>query len=286
MQPRGGYGQFPMEYSSTCSHYSGEELSQDFRCSKSTIMHSDNTTTEEASMQLQSKLKILRHLNELSHKVALWLVAASFAADVLGRFDPSGRTAESALNGALNVVHWAALLVVVVILFLRFGFERNAGRDLARLLKESIDPNGPPLPARNLRPFYSRLPATTANDVAFVTSSKGNLADILYTLNFEAFDNSRFGLKFDEVCKRDGELITKNPKAFLLVWNRASRATAYDSIHRQDEFIGYTCVLPLNKTGANLYLQLGLDCGQRPSTYPRLWTRRTSERCSCLRNCP
>lgn len=200
-------------------------------------------------MQLNTKLRILEHADHLSHKITLILVAASLAALLLGNLFPEARQAETALNVILHFVHWFALAVVVLYLLARQFLERNVGRELARLIKNSEthedagSAQGKPKPATR-----SGALLITAKDVEFVASSSGQFATLLNDRNLEGFERSlAFGMTREEVIQRNSAIIDRCPTAFQLV--RAGPASP------RDVFIGYTCVLPLNEVGTDVYLR-------------------------------
>lgn len=200
-------------------------------------------------MQLKTKLRILEHADHLSHKITLILVAASLVALILGNLFPEARQAETALTAILHFVHWFALAVVVVYLLARQFLERNVGRELARLIKDAEahedagSAQGKPNPSTR-----SGSLVITAKDVEFVASSSGQFATLLNDRNIEGFERSlAFGMTREEVIQRNTAIIDRCPTAFQLV--RAGSASP------RDVFIGYTCVLPLNEVGADIYLR-------------------------------
>jgi hypothetical protein len=68
--------------------------------------------------------------------------------------------------------------------------------------------------------------------------------DALVEMNYEGFRDSSFGVDAGRLKQRDSSWMTRNPKAFMLMVDPLTRM----------EFIGYSCLLPLNELGAKLYL--------------------------------
>ena len=200
-------------------------------------------------MQLQTKLRILEHADHLSHKITLGLVAASLAALLLGNPYPDARKAVTAITELLHFVHWFALAVVVIYLLARLLLERNVGRELASLIRAAEAYEGATSDPRRPNPVTrSGSLVITPQDVEFVAPSSSPLATVLNNKNIEGFERSvAFGMTPDEVIRRNSAIIDRCPKAFLLV--RAG------STSPRDVFIGYTCVLPLNEVGADIYLR-------------------------------
>lgn len=211
-------------------------------------------------MQLQGKLKLLEHVDHFSHKVTLALVGASLLAVLVSNIHASGHAAETALTKLLHFVHWFALAIVVLYLSARLLLERNVGKELASLMLNTdefhtIGNAGAKSTAeessKSKPPSRSLTLSVGPQDVEFVVSSSGHLAKVLFTMNREGFERSAFELTQDGVVRRNSALIDRSPKAFQIVRNKATAGSSA----RIEDFIGYTCVLPLNEIGADVYLR-------------------------------
>ncbi len=210
-------------------------------------------------MQLRGKLAFFRHLDHWNHVATLILVAISTIALLLNRVVPHAEGAESALNGVLHFIHWFALAVVLLYLSAYFLLRRNVGKELAKLLSEAGDVAIDEPPEAHPRPRHPdarhRSIGITAGDVAFVSAIDRHLVDILLAMNVEGFEGGDFELTPQEVQERNPGLVGKNPRAFMLVRDRARKARAPGESEDRQDFIGYSCVLPLNEVGADVYLR-------------------------------
>jgi hypothetical protein len=202
----------------------------------------------DTAMHLKTKLRILEHVDHLSHKVTLALVAISLLALLLGYLDPDARKAESAVTELLHFVHWFALAVAVLYLLARLLLEKNVGRHLATLVKDAKAYDVPTTgTAREKSAPRSGSLEIAPTEIEFVTSSSSSLQKTLNDLNIRGFEGSiAFGMTEDEVTRRNSAIIDRCATAFLLV--RAGTASP-------DVYVGYTCVLPLNDVGADVYLR-------------------------------
>lgn len=80
--------------------------------------------------------------------------------------------------------------------------------------------------------------------------------ELLAKLNFEAFRSSAYEASYEQFRERNAGFISRHKKCFMLM---------IDPIEGKD-IIGYSCLLPLTKTGAQLYLDGGLSDATLPKS--------------------
>jgi hypothetical protein len=185
---------------------------------------------------LSRKKEFLEKWNHRAHYVTVSLVAVAL---LTAPFSAAGSAAT--LAEALHAVHLFTIALTALYLLLFVLLSRNVGRELAAALTAATAE-----PASERERTYKFAPVKP-EDVEFVSEADAKL-DALIAMNLEGFAGSAFEMTEDELRERNTAFVIRNPKAFLLVRNPLRMS------NEDDEFIGFSCMLPLNAIGADCYL--------------------------------
>lgn len=200
-------------------------------------------------MRVREITEAIEKWGSASHHLTLVLIAAAVTSGVAAYTYPVVSLATVWIGHALHGLHYLAFLLAVLngatILF----FRRNIGQQIALALRShySIHPDPVSIIAKEARYRYQAM-RVAPDDVEFVTDPESWCAKSLFEMNVHSFEGSAFEMSEEEIVDRDTALIAQNGKTFLLVRNPL-RETREDA-----DFIGFSSVLPLNRTGSDLYL--------------------------------
>ena len=98
---------------------------------------------------------------------------------------------------------------------------------------------------------YEALPVSP-QDFEYVNETTGPLAETLFLMNASCFEGGAFEMTRQEIVTRDTSFIEKNGNVFMLI--RDPLRETKESDNAAEEFMGFSCVLPLNSVGADVYL--------------------------------
>jgi hypothetical protein len=199
-------------------------------------------------MKLHSIRRHIEHVTEAGHGVTLALVAIAASATLLQSAMPGAGEFERLVNDALHWVHWGALALAVAYGSCSVMFGRNAAREISSSIEKPTDSPFISLFPQEVRYRYQSLDVT-ARDVAFVTSANGDDWNELLRLNEEGFDGTAFELDHGKLARRNKQWVEKNDRLFMLVTSGA-RGDGPETTH-----VGYTSVVPLTDTGADVYFR-------------------------------
>lgn len=226
--------------------------------------------------------KLLQRLRTVDHRVHGWTLmlvvvgAASQATVILLPKVAPGIKVGSAVTEfftyTLHILHWVAVGALVLYAFVYYFFTRKPVAELAaRFPKSSTSENAANLPERRgpvevLYAYKGR--GVSAEDVHLVARTDKKMAEIVHQMNHDAFLWSpHFELTLDEMRARNAELIARNQSTFLLLRDPNRESTASDDASVRSDFIGYTCVLPLNDVGTEVYLRGLVSDTQLPGIF-------------------
>jgi hypothetical protein len=218
-------------------------------------------------MRIRTIKEALQHWDHIAHYITLALVGIALACDFLlsrlpntpttntvGEFLP---VATETLQHALHWVHITALILAGGNLVL-WLVRRNTGHEAAQALGAGLVPSSEPASISDYIKQYEdgyqyKARPVAAEDIEFVTSSTGPLAAILFDINRDGFEGSAFEMDRNEIEARNSQFIEKNLTTFMLIRNPL-RELCDNVVSEHCEFIGFTCVLPLNESGSDYYL--------------------------------
>ncbi len=217
-------------------------------------------------MQLLTYLRRIKRWDHSLHELTLVLVVVSavsqVAANYLASRGPRASMAASVnafLTTALHWVHWIAVGILMLYAAAYFVFSRRPGKELsdALPLPAEVPPSDDGKVAHGAMqvPYAYQGRGVLAEDIQFVTKTDKALAEIVYQMNVDGFQASEFELSLDEARTRDAAFIDRNGVAFLLLRDPNRETTPELSTSSRKDFIGYTCVLPLNEVGTDVYLR-------------------------------
>lgn len=118
-------------------------------------------------------------------------------------------------------------------------------RSPGKILAEGLPKN--PVPSSGAPLVFDK------KDAVFVTQCTPTLIPILFEMNRIAYEGSDFELSKDEISSRNTSYIAKNDLLFMLVRDRLRATTEPIETSTINDFIGYTCVLPLTQIGLSIY---------------------------------
>jgi hypothetical protein len=205
-------------------------------------------------MQLR---KILRNLGELehwSHQVALGLVLLAALAGAVSSLIPPSANWAGHLTTALHWFHWIAIALVAGYGALYFFFSRKPGQELAKILEKNTPNKNDPKMTQN-KENTGPLRPVPLEDVEFVAKTQVNLVSILNEMNYSGYVGSNFELTPKEIATRNAEFLDRNAQVFMLMRDTNRATTTLVAQSTMSDFIGYTCVLPLNEIGTDVYLR-------------------------------
>jgi len=192
-------------------------------------------------MLRSTRIAIAEKWDEYAHWITLALVGSAI---LLSFFGTKLVQAATIVDKTLYYGELAALGIAVLHILVFYSFKRNIAREIAAALSPHLGKVPAQAPASN-EP-YSPLPPDS-KDIHFALSTDNSLETVA-ALNQRGYARTSFEMTKDQIASRNASLFAKNPKVFMLVRN-PTRETEKDI-----EFIGYTCVLPLNSVGADCYL--------------------------------
>lgn len=213
--------------------------------------------------------KLLQRLRTVDHQVHSWTLiivvvgaATQAAAYLLPKFAPGARIPSAVtdfLATALHALHWVAVGALVLYASFYYFFTRKPSVDLAKQLPEPSASGGSPINSQENGsiqvPYTYKGRGVSADDVQFVGRADTALAEITHQMNHDGFQRSHFELTLNEVRARNSELIAHNQSTFLLLRDPNRESTTVAEKSTRSDFIGYTCVLPLNEVGTEIYLR-------------------------------
>ncbi len=210
---------------------------------------------EEIAMQSPSRrrppflrrnlIELLRHLNERTDKLIGLLAVLLLASVLLNLVHPTP------MKDWVELVLGVAHLFVATLLIL-YGLSRRFLKDPTRLWALALSNED----CSKLRGW---LRGTTDPDLKLTgclyeyVSDKS--MDALVRMNYDGFRNTAWAIDEEKLKKRNPGWLARNPKIFMLM---------LDPIGRK-EYIGYSCLLPLNAGGADLYLAGKLNDEEIPA---------------------
>ena len=157
------------------------------------------------------------------------------------------------LEIGLQIVDALALALVLVSVFIHVFFARNTSKEIATGLapprKKFRRPAPTTLPVPSSHSASIPVRASSPVAVYLFSGPSDPLSEALFALNETCFEGSSFEMATSEVRARDSSFLEKNPLCFCLVPNPLR-----DNGDTEDAYIGFTCVLPMNATGADVYL--------------------------------
>ncbi len=201
-------------------------------------------------MQTRPILRQISVVEHFTHHTMLIIVGVSLVGELFVTYFPEAAGIGSILGQLLHWLHWAALVVVgmygIVYLFL----SKKPGRDYAEILKPS---NLPTIGEKTTVPVQSQPRPVDENDVVFVTATTESLIPISFEMNRIAYEGSAFELTKAQIKKRNTAYLAINNRLFMLLRDPMRETTVSIATNTIDDFIGYTCVLPLSEIGINIY---------------------------------
>jgi hypothetical protein len=179
-------------------------------------------------------IEFLRHINERTDKVLGGLAIILLASILVDHF--SKTSSERWIELALKSLH-----VFIAVLLIFYFICRQLMRDSTLVWGIALTNED----CTNLRNWLRTGEAPEQNSCCcmYEYASEHSL-NALVKMNYEGFKDSSFGVNEVRLRERNSSWIARNPKLFMLMLDPLTRR----------EFVGYSCLLPLNKEGANLYL--------------------------------
>ena len=181
-------------------------------------------------------LEVIRHVNEKTDNVIGILAVLLVLSIVAGHFHESHF--KESVEGILQAFHIFIAVLVVLYAIGRFVLIKDPTLVWAFALTDED--------CRNLRQWFRNggEPQFELCGCMHEYASRRTL-EALVELNYEGFKDSAFAVEKEKLEKRNPTWIARNPKVFMMMLDPESRK----------EFIGYSCLLPLNEDGMQLYLE-------------------------------
>ena len=197
-------------------------------------------------MNRRNLLSKVWHIQESVEKFVLLIVIVYVSSLLLTPYFDFSHSVKTVLTGTHVFV-----FVLLIIYFIAYLFLRSPNRKWSLVLtKDDCKVMGQWLKDGQSTNFLNK------DTCKFKFATTGDL-DVLANLNFEAFHGSAYEVSLERIKTRNAEFISQNDKCFMLM---------IDPIDGKD-IIGYSCLLPLTKDGAEIYLDGSISDAKMPGSF-------------------
>lgn len=205
-------------------------------------------------MILREKVGKIRKVEHVAHYIGQAILSLNLCLSVVISYVPKLKEWVDLNSEVLHKVHLISLVLFLLAMIVQRWYQRVPSETIAAVLPLGNAGEGDD-------PYEYRGRELSISDRKFVDKPDGEFANILRELNSEGYDCSRFEMYPEEIRLRNSQYIKKNPNVFMCFLNanedfRGTNFRTGESARLTiNDFVGYTCVLPLNETGKMSYLE-------------------------------